>query len=68
MTDNTTGGVERYAAAERTDPFAYARAMTHTRLGIGGYNAERYLEERKIVAGDRTLVAVIPMYRNVTRP
>lgn len=27
-------GAKRYAAADRTDPFAYARAMTHIKCGV----------------------------------
>ena len=32
------------------------------------YDADRYMEERKISAGARTLTAILPAYRNVVRP
>ena len=31
-------GAARYAAAEKSDPFAFARAMTHLNQGLGGYD------------------------------
>lgn len=60
----------RYAESERTDPFAYARAATHISIGlagIGDYKAEKVMEERTLQAGDRTLVAVVAAYKNVSR-
>ncbi len=80
-------GAHRYAASDRSDPFAFARALTHLQNGVASmsrrasnaeygldagakayYDADRYMEERKILAGERTLVAVLPAYRNVVRP
>jgi hypothetical protein len=31
---------KRYAAADRTDPFAYARAMSHLRSGVAQYSVD----------------------------
>lgn len=48
-------GARHYAAADKNDPFALARAMTHIRVGIctpnqagedASYNAEPYTVQR----------------------
>ena len=65
-------GARRYAASDRSDPFALARALTHIRVGVASrgsdYSADQYLEERLIKAGERSIVAVVPAYKNVVRP
>jgi hypothetical protein len=67
-------GARNYAAADRTDPFAYARALTHIRTGIAGlthtgedgfYKADPYTEERYLPDG-RPYQATV--YRNLQRP
>jgi hypothetical protein len=67
-------GCQRYAEANRSDPFAYNRAMSHLRNGICGFNnngeeafydATRDVEERTAPDGTKYQV---PVYRNVIRP
>lgn len=79
MTDEATlkmhiEAAKRYAAADRTDPWAFARAMTHMSNGIAGftdkgqdafYSADQYSEERVTALGDTYHV---PVYRNIVRP
>lgn len=74
-------GAERYARADRSDPFALARAMTHIRNGIVGlrsdgyeacYSADEHMETRtlpdgmKFSNGDTDYQ--VRTYRNITRP
>jgi hypothetical protein len=65
----------RYCAADRSDPFAFNRAMTHIRNGIATlarldgepacYEAEQYKEERHDpLLGPYTVTA----YKNMKRP
>lgn len=58
-----------YAAAERSDPFALARALTHLRSGVASadarYEAEEGTETRALPNG-RTFQVVV--WRNVKRP
>jgi len=65
---------KRYALADKSDPFAFARAMTHVNNKIVGslqngedsiYNAEPFQEERVTITGKAYFVTV---YRNITRP
>lgn len=66
---------ERYAAAERSDPFAYSRAMRHIQNGIavyakedgskGYYDAEEGTETRTLPDGREYQATV---YRNIQRP
>lgn len=67
-------GARNYAAAEKSDPFALDRAMTHIRTGIAGitpngedafYKAEPHQEERLTPDG-RPYMATV--YRNIQRP
>lgn len=73
--------VKRYAEADRSDPFAFNRAMTHMKNGVcsflknGGeafYDAEEYYEERfieKIVNGERQHEAYnVKCFKNIKRP
>jgi hypothetical protein len=67
--------IYRYAAADKSDPFAFNRAMSHLRNGIcegrndAGelltYNAEETYEERVTAAGAKYRVTV---YKNCVRP
>ena len=66
-------GAVRYAAANKSDPFAYARAMTHVNNGIAGpnvrherleYDAEAMTEMRKLPDGIEYQAEI---FRNVTR-
>lgn len=66
---------KRYAASDRSDPFAYARAMTHLQNGIcrtpdsqhqaAIYDAEPF-EETRVLPDGREYHATV--YRNVVRP
>jgi hypothetical protein len=65
---------KRYAAADRTDPWAFSRAMTHMANGIAGftekgedafYSADDYIETKVTLAGSEYPVVV---YRNIVRP
>ena len=67
-------GAERYARADKSDPFALRRALCHTRNGVAGftvkgeeafYNAVVGTEER-VTADGSPFVAVV--YRNMVRP
>lgn len=71
----------RYAAADRSDPFAFNRAMTHINNGIASplgngsdatYDAVEATETRTLPAGlsfaDGSNEWQVPAYRNVTRP
>lgn len=62
-------GAEAYAKANKSDPFAYSRAMTHLNNGLAtadaSYEAEPFEVERKAVNGT-TYTAT--EYKNVRRP
>jgi len=67
-------GAKRYADADRSDPFAFSRAMTHIRAGItrpnndgqaAEYDAEPFSEQRRTPTGESYTATV---YRNVVRP
>jgi len=67
-------GAINYSLADKSDPFTFARAMCHNRVGISGvdqqgrdafYNAEPFQEERTLPDGKPYLVTV---YKNVERP
>lgn len=67
-------GAANYAAGDRSDPFAYARAMTHIRTGIVGYTAQG--EEAFYAADPAQEIRTLPdgreysatVYRNMKRP
>ena len=65
---------KRYAAADRTDPFAFDRAMAHMVSGVCGftengqdafYSADEFIEERVTLTG---ITYPVTVYRNVVRP
>ena len=67
-------GAKNYAAADRSDPFAFDRAMAHIEQGIVGvlqdgtdamYSADAFSEERIAADGKPFTITV---YRNVQRP
>lgn len=67
-------GAKLYAMADRSDPFTYRRAASHTYFGIcnplkdgsdGHYKAEQFSEERRLPDGT---VYHVPVYRNIQRP
>ena len=68
-------GAMNYAMADKSDPFAFSRAMTHTMNGVANYSdshgqsqyyeAERYMETRKLPDGREYKV---PAYKNIKRP
>lgn len=64
MNDDIKAAAKRYADFDRSDPFAYSRAISHYYNGICGqqiYNAEA------IVKGDED-ENTHTRYRNVVRP
>jgi hypothetical protein len=72
-------GIENYAAAERTDPFAMARAIAHHKIGLdrsahrdgGGnnYDATPTVEHREYIdKSGETVRYTVPAYKNVQRP
>ena len=70
-------GARHYAAADRSDPFALDRAMTHIRVGIcaplpsgesAAYHADEYSEERSYEMGGVTVRYRVPAYKNLQRP
>jgi hypothetical protein len=73
--DRAIEGARRYAAADRSDPFALRRALTHVANGIATgftqngeeatYNAEAYQEKRWLPKGEEYTVTA---YRNMRRP
>lgn len=67
-------GAKHYAAADKSDPFALGRAMSHVQSGICGvnqdgsdamYSADPYQEERITQDGKPYSITV---YRNIRRP
>jgi len=74
QTNTMIKGARDYALADKSDPFAYNRAMSHTMNGIasylgqsgpGYYEAEAYQEERRLLDGTKYHVTA---YKNVKRP
>lgn len=75
MADRRIEAAYRYAAADRSDPFALNRALTHVENGVAGffdangketfYNADPYQETRHLPDGREYHVTV---YKNVVRP
>lgn len=71
-------GAARYAAADRSDPFAFARAIAHIHSGVaslghddGGpayYNAEETAAERTVVLDGRAITYPVTEYKNIQRP
>jgi len=72
---------KRYAAADRSDPFALARAIAHLRNGIAGslqngdeaiYDASEFTETRQLPPGvtlsNGDTAFEVKAYRNITRP
>lgn len=73
---------KRYAAADRTDPFAYSRAMSHLRSGVaqysvegsgtevtGYYDAEGYREGREYKKATGEIVKYeVQAWRKMVRP
>ena len=73
----------RYAAADRTDPFALRRAMAHIKSGVAQfaredengnltpcyYDASGYQEKRHYTKSSGEVVEyTVPAWRNVVRP
>lgn len=72
--DRLRAGALRYAAAEKSDPFALRRALTHIAKGLchptkdgkdGGYDADEYSEGAVTITGAPFTRTV---YRNIARP
>lgn len=72
-------GAKNYAAADRSDPFAFARAIAHIKNGVasinnanqnaGYYNAEPYKGKREIVQNGVVIGEVDTiLYRTIVRP
>ncbi len=72
---NLVACAQNYANADRSDPFAYKRAICHLKNGIssrythegkeGFYNAEPFQETRMLPDGREYNITV---YRNIIRP
>jgi hypothetical protein len=75
MDDRRIEAAKRYAFADRSDPFAFARCMTHISNGIAAhfiqdgkdafYNADAFQETRMLPDGREYQATV---YRNMVRP
>lgn len=78
-----TIGAFNYAQADRSDPFAYAKAMSHIKNGICDqrfdnknneqrlchYEADLTQEQRSFVNGEGKIVEyTVPTYVNMKRP
>lgn len=73
-------GARNYAAADKSDPFAFARAMTPVNNGIAQiaigehgekplcYEAEQFAETRSYEMDGRTVEYTVPAYKNIARP
>lgn len=79
--DRFVDAARRYSAADRSDPFAFRRAMTHINNGIAStlgdgrdaiYDATEATETRMLPDGmtfsDGGNQWNVPVYRNVMRP
>jgi len=65
-------GAALYALSDKSDPFAYSRAISHINNGVAGYDrqrskpdyfAERQSEERVLPNGEKYMV---PVYKNAS--
>lgn len=70
-------GNKRWAMANKSDPFAYSRAMSHLKNGIASYrpdgedafyNAKHSLEERTLVVNGVESTYMVSVYTDLTRP
>jgi len=80
ISERSAIGATLYARADRSDPFAFNRAMSHIRNGIATqelnankqpmcYGADAYQEPREYIGTDGKPVAyAVPQFRNVHRP
>lgn len=67
-------GCAAYAASDKSDPFAFSRAVSHTLSGVASidgdrdnfYSAERYAEQRVLPTTGETYA--VEAYKNATRP
>ena len=66
-----------YADADKSDPFAFSRAMSHMKVGIGRIDGSRYFAratteqrtlERGMVFSDGSNTYPVTVYRDVQRP
>jgi hypothetical protein len=61
--------IERYAAADRSDPFTAARCYAHARQGLYGYEATPASERRSYKdANGNTRNYTVKVYREMKRP
>ena len=68
----------RFAQADRSDPFAMARAITHMKNGIASpsndkgqvayYDAEQIVEHREFTHDGRTVKYTVPAFIGLVRP
>lgn len=68
-----THGAQRYAEADRSDPFALHRAYSHIRNGVASvesyYDAEEYTEMRTIIGSSgEAQTFPVKAFKNVRRP
>ena len=69
-------GARRYAAADRSDPFAFSRAVAHLKQGLGGYSehgqdigydAEPTTETRAYMKNGERVEYEVTTFRNAKR-
>lgn len=71
-------GAEVYARADKSDPFAYRRAIAHIKNGVASvsndkghaayYDAEQVVENREYTHEGRVVKYTVPAYINMVRP
>ena len=69
---------ERYARADKSDPFTYNRILSHIENGVasvnngkdkhGYYDAEEYAEHREYQHEGRTVKYTVPAFKDMVRP
>lgn len=67
--DRMIEGARKYAKADRSDPFAFNRAMTHIANGICGFNQngqDAFYDAEEFV--DSSLGWPVKTFRNIKRP
>ncbi len=78
INDRILVGAANYARADKSDPFAYSRAICHAKNGVssvnnaqqkpGYYDAEETVEHREYVHEGRTVKYTVPAFINIIRP
>lgn len=75
--NNRVEAARRYAAANASDPFAYARILTHMRNGVASYtekgqeafyDATPEQEVRSFTINSKVIEYYVTTYKNIRRP